>query len=80
YQPMADAIAHRADLDYVLSEIAGEINSGHIYVNSGDMPTSPRLQHGLLGAEISAHKSGFVKIETIFKGENWHENFRSPLN
>jgi len=50
YQPMADAIAHRADLDYVLSEIAGEINSGHIYVNSGDMPTSPRLQHGLLGA------------------------------
>ncbi|CAI86116.1 putative protease [Pseudoalteromonas translucida] len=80
YQPMADAIAHRADLDYVLSEIAGEINSGHIYVNSGDMPTSPRLQHGLLGAEISAHKSGSVKIETIFKGENWHENFRSPLN
>ncbi|WP_058374531.1 S41 family peptidase [Pseudoalteromonas translucida] len=80
YQPMADAIAHRADLDYVLSEIAGEINSGHIYVNSGDMPISPRLQHGLLGAEISAHKSGFVKIETIFKGENWHENFRSPLN
>ncbi|MGS0497245.1 S41 family peptidase [Pseudoalteromonas mariniglutinosa] len=80
YQPMADAIAHRADLDYVLSEIAGEINSGHIYVNSGDMPRSERLQHGLLGAEISAHKSGYVKIENIFKGENWHENFRSPLN
>ncbi|WP_404936317.1 PDZ domain-containing protein [Pseudoalteromonas sp. SG44-8] len=80
YQPMADAIAHRADLDYVLSEIAGEINSGHIYVNSGDMPTATRLQHGLLGVEISAHKSGFVKIENIFKGENWHENFRSPLN
>jgi tricorn protease len=80
YQPMADAVAHRADLDYVLSEIAGEINSGHIYVNSGDMPRSERLQHGLLGAEISAHKSGFVKIENIFKGENWHENFHSPLN
>ncbi|MGO2075042.1 MAG: S41 family peptidase, partial [Pseudoalteromonas sp.] len=80
YQPMADAVVHRADLDYVLSEIAGEINSGHIYVNSGDMPTAKRLKHGLLGVEISAHKSGFVKIETIFKGENWHENFRSPLN
>jgi tricorn protease len=80
YQPMADAVAHRSDLDYVLSEIAGEINSGHIYVNSGDMPKSPRLQHGLLGIEISAHKSGFVKIENIFQGENWHEDFRSPLN
>lgn len=80
YQPLADAIAHRADLDYVLSEIAGEINSGHIYVNSGDMPQATRLHHGLLGAEISAHKSGYIKIETIFKGENWHEDFRSPLS
>ncbi|MBQ4851198.1 S41 family peptidase [Pseudoalteromonas sp. MMG012] len=80
YQPMAEAIAHRTDLDYVLSEIAGEINAGHIYVNSGDMPEATRLKHGLLGAQISAHKSGFVRIEQIFKGENWHEDFRSPLD
>ena len=26
----------RADLDYILSELAGEMNSGHIYVQSGD--------------------------------------------
>lgn len=80
YQPLADAVAHRVDLDYVLSEIAGELNAGHIYVQSGDAPASERLKHGLLGATISRHSSGFARIDEIFDGENWHENFRSPLD
>ena len=79
YQPMADAVAHRTDLDYVLSEIAGEINAGHIYVQSGDAPTAERKKHGLLGAEVQSHPSGFVKINKIYQGEDWHEDFRSPL-
>ncbi|WP_151173852.1 S41 family peptidase [Pseudoalteromonas ruthenica] len=79
YQGMANAVAHRADLDYVLSEIAGEINAGHIYVQSGDMPKAERKNHGLLGAKLASHRSGYVQIEHIFQGENWHENFRSPL-
>lgn len=79
YQPMADAVAHRTDLDYVLSEIAGEINAGHIYVQSGDAPTAERKKHGLLGAEVESHPSGFVKINKIYQGEDWHEDFRSPL-
>ena len=79
YQPMADAVAHRTDLDYVLSEIAGEINAGHIYVQSGDAPKAKRKKHGLLGAEVQSHRSGYVKITKIYQGEDWHENFRSPL-
>lgn len=79
YQPMADAVAHRTDLDYVLSEIAGEINAGHIYVQSGDAPKAKRKKHGLLGAEVQNHRSGYVKITKIYQGEDWHENFRSPL-
>lgn len=80
YQPMADAVAHRSDLDYVFSELAGELNAGHIYVQSGDMPRAERKNHGLLGAKISKHSSGFAKIDSIFEGENWHEGFRSPLD
>lgn len=80
YQPLADAVAHRSDLDYVFGELAGELNAGHVYVQSGDSPQAERLKHGLLGAEISRHKSGFIKIEKIYRGENWHEQFRSPLN
>lgn len=80
YQPMVDAVAHRTDLDYVFSEIAGELNAGHIYVQSGDEPKAERKSHGLLGADISKHSSGYAKIEEIFEGESWHENFRSPLD
>ncbi|MEP0355737.1 S41 family peptidase [Paraglaciecola sp.] len=80
YQPLVNAVAHRSDLDYILSEIAGELNAGHIYVQSGDTPKAERKKHGLLGAEVSTHLSGFAKIDEIFKGESWHENFRSPLD
>jgi tricorn protease len=37
------------------------------------------VENGLLGAEIEAHSSGYFKIARIFPGENWHEDFRSPL-
>lgn len=80
YQGMADAVAHRSDLDYIFGEIAGELNAGHIYVQSGDAPSAPRKKHGLLGGEFSKHKSGYFRIDAIFEGENWHEEFRSPLD
>ena len=79
YQPWVDAATHRTDLDYAFGEIAGELNSGHVYVNAGDQPSVERRNHGLLGAEFSRDKSGYFKIEKIFEGENWHEAFRSPL-
>lgn len=79
YQPMIDAASHRTDIDYVLGEIAGELNAGHVYVQSGDQPSVKRIDGGLLGAELSLHKNGLYKIEKIFAGENWHAAFRSPL-
>ena len=80
YQDMADAAVHRSDLDYVFGEIAGELNAGHIYVQSGDAPLTKRKKHGLLGATFTKHKSGYFRIDSIFEGENWHEEFRSPLD
>jgi tricorn protease len=79
YQPMIDAASHRTDIDYALGEVGGELNAGHVYVQSGDQPSVPRIDGGLLGAELSLDKSGSYRIEKIFKGENWHSAFRSPL-
>jgi tricorn protease len=79
YQPLAAAATHRTDLDYVFGEMAGEMNAGHIYVNSGDQPTVKRQNNGLLGAEFKSHKSGYFVISKIFAGENWTEDRRSPL-
>jgi len=79
YLPMAQAATHRTDIDYVFGEIAGEMNAGHIYVNSGDQPTVKRQDNGLLGAEFEKHSSGYFKITRIFAGENWTPSRRSPL-
>lgn len=79
YLPLAEAATHRTDLDYVFGEIAGEMNAGHIYVNSGDQPQVKRQENGLLGATFEKHKSGYFRISHIFAGENWTPNRRSPL-
>ena len=78
YLPLVEHVAHRADLDYIFGEIAGEMNAGHIYVQSGDQPAVERRNGGLLGAEFEA-ADGVYRVRKIFKGEPWHEAFYSPL-
>lgn len=78
YGQLVPFVAHRADLDYVLGEVAGELNAGHVYVGSPSDINTDRIDNGLLGAEIVAD-SGVFRIAKIFPGENWHESFRSPL-
>lgn len=78
YGQLVPYVAHRADLDYILGEVAGEMNAGHVYVGSPSDINTPRVENGLLGAEIVADGGSF-KIQHIFPGENWHESFRSPL-
>jgi len=79
YQSFLPDVSHRADLDYLFSEMAGEINAGHIYVERGDEPQIERKPGGFLGAEISDDASGFFRIDKIFPGQSWSDIFRSPL-
>jgi len=79
YEPLVDSMAHRTDLDFVLGELVGEVNSGHTYVESSEGWKIQRREGGLLGAEIVADPSGYFRIAKIFPGENWHEDTRSPL-
>ncbi|MDX1675024.1 MAG: PDZ domain-containing protein, partial [Longimicrobiales bacterium] len=79
YRPLVDHVAHRADLDFILAELIAELNVGHAYVNSSpEMPGPDRVPVALLGAELEADGDRY-RVANIFPGENWHENFRSPL-
>lgn len=78
YGQLVPFVAHRADLDYILGEVAGEMNAGHVYVGSPSDLTQDRVDNGLLGANMVA-ESGYFRIQHIYPGENWHEAFRSPL-
>lgn len=79
YAPLAARATTRADLDYVFQEVVGELNAGHVYVQSGDQTEVARKPGGLLGAELAADASGYVRIARIFPGENWEPRTRSPL-
>ncbi|HYU33659.1 MAG TPA: PDZ domain-containing protein [Thermoanaerobaculia bacterium] len=79
YGELLPYVASRQDLDFVLGELGGEVSAGHVYVEKGNEPGVERVENGLLGAEVEAHPSGYFKISHIFPGENWHEEFRSPL-
>ena len=80
YSALLPYVSHRADLDYILSEIVAETNTGHTYVDWGDFERPKRIDNGLLGAELSADEaSGRYIISKIFKGENWNPVRRSPL-
>ncbi len=80
YSPLVQYVSHRADLDYILGEIISETNTGHCYVDWGDIERVKRVDTGLLGAELKADlTTGKYLISKIYAGENWNEARRSPL-
>jgi tricorn protease len=81
YARLVPFLGHRADLDFILGEMVGEVNAGHTYVNWGDFSRVKRIDTGLLGAELRAdERAGRYVIAKIYAGENWNEDTRSPLN
>ena len=80
YAALLPFVGHRADLDYILSELVAEANSGHTYVDWGDFARPKRMDSGLLGAELAPdNSSGLYRISKIYRGENWNTSLRSPL-
>ena len=80
YEVLLPYVNHRADLTYIIGELIGELTAGHTYVGGGDMPKPERIPMGLLGATVERDtKSGYYRITSIFKGQNWDQRLRSPL-
>lgn len=80
YGEMLPYVPSRFDLDYILNEVVSETNTGHAYVDWGDIERVDRIDGGLLGAELEADLSAKrYKIKKIYQGENWNESRRSPL-
>ncbi|HEU4931560.1 MAG TPA: hypothetical protein VFT48_05740, partial [Pyrinomonadaceae bacterium] len=50
YRPMLKYVAHRSDLNYVISEMIAELTVQHAYIDGGDFQIPPRPRSGLPGA------------------------------
>jgi len=79
YGVLVPYVNHRADLDYIIGEMIAELNSGHLYVNGGDIPRHDKINMGMLGAKFSREASGYFRINKILEGANYDALLRSPL-
>jgi len=78
YAPWVAHVRHRADLNYILDILGGEMSVGHSFVGGGDMPEVPSVPGGLLGADYTID-SGRFRIHKIYTGESWNPDLKAPL-
>jgi len=80
YRPLLAHVAHRSDLNYLISEMIAELSVGHAYIAGGDYDMPPRPRSALLGARFALDgEAGRYRFREIFTGQNEEANYRSPL-
>ena len=78
YRPYLDAVATRADLNYLFEEMLGNITVGHMFIRGGTEPNIPKLKTGMLGADYKT-ENGRYRFANVYSGENWNPQLRAPL-
>src|SRR5262249_35258098 len=78
YEPYLDSLTSRSDLNYLFSDMLGELVLGHTYVAGGDTPEAPKVRGGLLGADYRI-ENGRYRFAKVYRGENWNPQLRAPL-
>ncbi|MGI9035573.1 MAG: S41 family peptidase [Pyrinomonadaceae bacterium] len=80
YKTWLPYVAHRSDLNYLISEMISELSTQHSYIEGGDFNLPPRVRVALAGAKFEVDKAANrYKISKIYEGENEEEIYRSPL-
>jgi len=80
YRPLLKYVAHRSDLNYVISEMISELTVQHAYIDGGDFQIPARPRSGLPGARFELDRqAGRYRIAKIFQGDNEEDIYRSPL-
>jgi len=78
YQRFLEGIGSRADLNYLFSEMLGNLVVGHLSVFGGDTPDVKRVQTGLLGCDYKI-ENGRYRFARVYNGENWNPQATAPL-
>ena len=79
YAPLVPFVRHRADLNYVLDMLGGELSVGHSFVRGGDIPAVDSSRVGALGADLVAAGDHW-RIARIYTSESWNPGLRAPLD
>jgi len=74
---LKDAVT-RWDVNYIIGELIGELNSSHTYRSGGDTERSSERGVGYLGCDFVL-TNGAYRIAKIINGAPWDSEVRSPL-
>ncbi len=83
YRAYLPRLTSRQDLNWLLSQMVGELCVSHTYISGGDTgpqksPDNP-VSTGYLGAELEATPSGFYRLKTIFGPTEYARELEGPL-
>ena len=78
YAPFLDGVASRNDLNYLFTDMLGEMVIGHMWASGGDIPGVSGTPGGLLGADYSMD-GGKYRLTRIYDGERWNPGLYAPL-
>ncbi len=78
YEPYLERLGSRPELNYLFTEMLGELTVGHLYVRGGAQPEAKRVPGGLLGADYKI-ENGRYRFAKVYDGENWNPELRAPL-
>jgi tricorn protease len=79
YGQMIEHCVTRADVNFVLGELIGELNASHTYRGGGDSEAAKQKSVGYLGVDW-VMENGHFKVKDIIKGADWDNEIRSPLD
>jgi tricorn protease len=79
YRPLLAHVAHRSDLNYLISEMIAELAVQHAYIAGGDWTAPARPRVALPGARFELDERGRYRIAHIFAGHPEESIYRSPL-
>jgi tricorn protease len=78
YSVYLAGLGGREDLNYLFTEMLGQITVGHMFIGGGDIPKAKQVKGGLLGADYKV-ENGRYRFARIYNGENWNPDLRAPL-
>lgn len=79
YSKMLAGASSREDLNFIIGEMIGELNSSHTYQGGGDLENENTQNVGYLGVDYEP-VGNFYQIKKIIKGAPWDAEERSPLS
>jgi tricorn protease len=79
YEPLVAHVRHRADLNYIIDKVNGELAVGHSFVGGGDLPGVETARTAALGADLVPDR-GRWRIARVLTHESWNPTLTAPLD